>query len=228
MAEFTVVGEDAVHVLPAGTTPLLGALVEPLAVARRAARQTGVEGFGTVAVHGAGAIGLGALLTFRAVGVTVIVSDPSPIRRRTAEELGAAATVDPTEQDVARELRAATDGLGVDASLDAAGVAPALAAAARSTRPGGTVVLVAHHHAPLPLKSISFIGNELTVRGSAIYDDADFAWVLERIASDLAPMRQIPTEMSMSKFLVDGLQELRNGSINKAVLRINGDFDGEV
>ena len=58
-----------------------GALIEPLAVAASTVRRCRVESGQTVAIHGAGPIGIGVYLTLRERGVRVIVSDPSPVRR---------------------------------------------------------------------------------------------------------------------------------------------------
>ena len=48
---------------------------------------------------------------------TVIVSDPSPSRRKVADELGASITVDPTGEDLPGVLADATGGRGADVAV---------------------------------------------------------------------------------------------------------------
>ena len=48
---------------------------------------------------------------------TVIVSDPSPSRRKVAAELGAGVTVDPTGEDLAAVVADATGGFGADVAV---------------------------------------------------------------------------------------------------------------
>ena len=191
LAERTVVREDMVHVLPAGLSPAQGALVEPMAVARHAVRRSGVVAGETAVVHGAGPIGLGALVALRAEGASVLVVDPAPARRSAAVALGAQHVFDPADDDVVDAVRSLTDGLGADRSIDAAGSDAALAAALRSTRPDGVVVVVAHHHQPFPLRSGSLIFNEVSLTGSLIYESEDFAWVIDAMAARSLPDRRV-------------------------------------
>src|SRR6185295_12294187 len=88
LAEYTVVKRRMAHKLPAGLPLTHGALVEPMAVANNTVRRCQVESGQVVAVHGAGPIGIGVLLTLIARGVRVIVSDPSPLRRAVCADLG--------------------------------------------------------------------------------------------------------------------------------------------
>src|SRR5690606_7461708 len=94
---------ETVFVLPDAVDDRAGALVEPLAVSLRAVRHAAVGAEETVLVLGAGMIGLGAVAMLRVEGAgRIIVSDPSPIRRKRALELGADLAIDPAQQDVAK------------------------------------------------------------------------------------------------------------------------------
>ncbi len=95
-AEFVTVRADELFELPASVAPDEQPLVEPLAVMRRAFRRGAVTSSDRVAVLGAGPIGLAAVAWSVAMGVhTVVVSEPSPLRRDLATRLGATATFDP-------------------------------------------------------------------------------------------------------------------------------------
>ena len=221
LSELTVVRRDMVHVLPAELSAVHGALVEPMAVARRAVRRARVERGDLVVVHGAGPIGLGAVLALRADGVEVIAVDPSSERRSAARALGAREAVDPSDTDIVSMVRDLTDGIGAAGAIDAAGASAAFAAAVRSTRPDGTVVVVAHHHEPLPLRSGSLIFGEVTVTGSSIYDTNDFAWVIKAMQSGAYPLDGWITTIELDRVVEDGFEPLRAHSVNKVLVRLD-------
>lgn len=221
LADLTAVPRTMVHLLPNDLTALQGALVEPLAVARRAVRRAGVRSGDLVAVHGAGPIGLGALLTLRHSDVEAVVVDPSPERRATALLLGAREVIDPGTDDVAALIRDLTAGLGASAAIDAAGVPSSILSAVSSTRPDGIVVVVAHHHQPLPLRSGHLIFNEVVVTGSLIYDAGDFAWVIDAMQRGSYPLDSWVTTIGFDRVVEDGFEMLKNQRANKIVVRVD-------
>jgi (R,R)-butanediol dehydrogenase/meso-butanediol dehydrogenase/diacetyl reductase len=221
LADRTVVRRDMVHVLPDGVSALHGALVEPMAVARRAVRRARPRRGELAVVHGAGPIGLGTVIALQAADVPVVVVDPSSGRRSAATLLGAEHVLDPTGADVVALVRELTDGQGAECSIEAAGAESALTAALRSTRPDGTIVLVAHHRAPYPLRSASLIFNEVTLTGSLIYDRSDFRWVLDAMERGEYPLDGWVTEIELDRVVEDGLVPLRAHQANKVVVRID-------
>jgi Zn-dependent alcohol dehydrogenase len=102
-----------------------------------------VEPGSTVAVYGAGGVGLSALLGCRLAGARwIVAADPVAFKRETALELGATHALDPGADDVAGVLRELTDGRGADVALDTAGAPGVVAAAYDAVRRGGVVVAV--------------------------------------------------------------------------------------
>lgn len=172
-SDFTVVEERMAHRLPPGLTALQGALVEPMSVGVHAVKRTEVERGARVAVHGIGPIGLGILLALRARGIETIACDPSPRRRAAVISLGFPHVLDPAADDVSRAISDLTDGHGVEASVDAAGVPAALEAALASTSVHGRVVVVAVPLAPLILPVTAFRRHEvtLTMSGGQLTED---------------------------------------------------------
>jgi len=223
LADLTVVRRDMVHVVPTGFSARHAALVEPMAVSRRAARRTKALAGELVAVHGAGPIGLGILLALRAEGVAAVAIDPSPARRAAAKALGAIEVLDPTSDEVVRALRDMSDGLGVAATVDAAGVESAFQTGLRSTRPDGTLVVVAHHHEPIQLRSGSLIFGEVRVTGSAIYESDDFAWVIAAMAGGAYQLTDWVTTIDLDRVVEDGLEPLRAGTTNKVLVTLGGE-----
>jgi L-iditol 2-dehydrogenase len=130
------------HPLPASFTDADGAMLEPLGVAIHATDLGHVPLAGSVAVIGAGPIGLLLIQTVRAAGATrVLAADPLPHRREAAARLGADVVLDPGDAGYRAALAEFSDGLGVDVAFEIAGTDPAIAAAVDVVRPGGRVVL---------------------------------------------------------------------------------------
>jgi 2-desacetyl-2-hydroxyethyl bacteriochlorophyllide A dehydrogenase len=104
-----------------------------------AAAESGLAPGDTAAVLGLGPVGLCAVQAAFAVGAAhVIAIDTVPERLKMAESFGAEA-VHLTEQDPRAAAKAATEGRGVDACIDAVGDPRALELAIRLTRKCGTV-----------------------------------------------------------------------------------------
>ena len=97
-------------------------------------------------VVGCGPVGLLAVASAVALGASrVIAVDCVPARMALARELGAAAALDFTKDDVPAAVRAVTGGRGADAVLEVVGAASALRLAVDCLRPGGTLSSVGVH-----------------------------------------------------------------------------------
>ena len=126
--------------VPDGMDETTGALLEPLGVALHAADLAHLRVGHSVAVLGAGPIGLLVAQTARiAGGGPVYVSEPLPWRRTLAEQMGGELL---DAEDPAADLLHRTGGRGVDAVFEAAWGGVAIEQAAAMACPGGTVVLV--------------------------------------------------------------------------------------
>ncbi|MGW0188947.1 zinc-dependent alcohol dehydrogenase family protein [Streptomyces sp. NPDC003362] len=105
----------------------------------------------TVAVVGAGPIGLAAIATARLFSPERILAvDPAAARREAARKLGADAVADPAEapEELIADL---TDGLGADVVIEAVGLPEAFELCTRMVRPGGHVANVGVHGKPAQL-----------------------------------------------------------------------------
>jgi len=134
--------------LPDEMTPVEGALLEPLGVAIHTVDLAKLKVGETVAVFGAGSIGLLTAAMARAAGAGAIyMSEPLAYRRDCAERyIGGNGTpfavYDPTAGDVVAAILEETGGRGVDVAFEAAGASLTPDQAAQVTRPGGRVVVV--------------------------------------------------------------------------------------
>ena len=101
-----------------------------------------LTGRDTLAVFGVGPVGLSVVMIAHQMGARVIALDISSERLALAEEFGADAIVNSSEQDAVEAIRSLTNGRGADLAVDCSGSPEARVAAVRSTRTWGTVCLV--------------------------------------------------------------------------------------
>ncbi|HEY1571737.1 MAG TPA: zinc-binding dehydrogenase [Pseudonocardiaceae bacterium] len=129
-AEFFVARPEWLHRLPDSMTWTQGALVEPFSCGYHAILRAGdVDASDTVAVLGAGPIGLGVVAAARGRGARVIVAEPNPDRAVLAGRLGADVHLDPTEDGFVDAVHRHTDGRGADVVIEASGEPAAMAVA---------------------------------------------------------------------------------------------------
>ncbi len=101
--------------------------------------ETGLEPGGSIAVLGLGPVGLCAVQAARAGGAETIIAVDTVAQRLDMARSFGATPVHLTEEDVRATVKAATEGRGVDVTVDAVGHPDALELACRITRKAGTV-----------------------------------------------------------------------------------------
>jgi len=105
-----------------------------------------------VAVIGAGPVGLAAVTTSHLYGPSkVIAIDLDEGRLKRAADFGATHTVNSGDADWKEQVRAETDGQGVDVAIEAVGLPETFTAATVLVRPGGSVANIGVHGKPVQL-----------------------------------------------------------------------------
>ncbi len=165
-AEYVRVPEANVE--PVGDMPFpQAALAEPLGCCVHAADRSGVGQADSVALIGAGPIGLLLLQTLRNRGAgPIAVSELNPERRELAAEMGADLVVDPGEGDPVETIR---EEIGeVDAGIEVVGLVPTIEQAHEVTADGGTTLIVGvpRQDVTMEVKPFDLFYNDLDLRGS--------------------------------------------------------------
>lgn len=214
-ARYVMVGVAEAVPVPDGLDLRAAALTEPLAVALHAITLSGVEPGQRAFVTGAGPIGALIIAALGARGVDdVVVSEPSPVRRRLAERLNAE-VVTPDELDVpsiAEPMRMSPDPF--HAAFECSGKAVAMEAALAQLGKGGTLVLVGTGLEPPKFDPNRILLNELVVTGAYEYDASGFDDALALLASGTVPVDVLvePDDVPLDGML-DTLEALARGEI---------------
>jgi alcohol dehydrogenase len=152
----------------------------------------GVRPGDTVAVVGAGAVGLSAVLTTSLWGASkTIAVDSNKFRLEKAHEFGATDVVETGPNTVA-EVLALTDGLGVDVAIEAVGYPETLLTAAALVRPGGTIANIGVHgtSVDLPMQNMWIQNVTLTM---GLVDTVSIPTLLKMVASGRIPAEKMGT-----------------------------------
>jgi 2-desacetyl-2-hydroxyethyl bacteriochlorophyllide A dehydrogenase len=174
MADAFTLAADRLYPVPDDLDDHSAALIEPLSTPVHAVRLAGEVTSRSVAVLGAGTIGLFTVAVLRAHGAGKIVStDPNPGKRKRAAALGADATFDARTPDVAGQVRKALGG-SADIVFDCVAVQSSMDQAIAIADKGGTVVVVGvpagEVTVPLPIVQ----DHQVRIQGSATYLPEDY------------------------------------------------------
>lgn len=193
MAQYVALPPEVLHEVPAGVDPRTAALAEPLAVAVHAVALSGMEKGDTVAVYGAGPIGILTALVARHEGAGyVVITEPSAWRREVAEGMGF--TVVPEGSTMAEVLAPLTDGEGADTTFDSAAHPSVAAELTAVTRVLGRIVVVGVYKQPTPIDLRDICFKEQSVVGVRVYTSADVTRAIELIASGDLGLDRFPTK----------------------------------
>jgi alcohol dehydrogenase len=170
----------------------------------------------TVAVVGAGAVGLSAILTTGLWGASkVIAVDTDKFRLTKALEFGATDAVEAGDGAVA-EVLALTDGPGVDVSIEAVGYPETLRTAAALVRPGGTIANIGVHGVPveLPMQDMWIQNVTLTM---GLVDTVSIPTLLTMVASGRIPSERMGTHRFTFDQIDEAYEVFGNAAANDAL-----------
>jgi L-iditol 2-dehydrogenase len=141
-ATYATHGVKCVFPLPDALSFAQGAVIDPASIALHVANRGGITPGDTVAITGAGAIGLlgGDAALVRGASRVILV-ETNPLRLAKAREMGFEA-IDAAAGDPVATVRELTGGLGVDVALECAGVPATVAMALMMLRRGGRCAAV--------------------------------------------------------------------------------------
>jgi alcohol dehydrogenase len=162
-----------------------------------------VEPGDTVAIVGAGPIGLAAVMTAKLLTPgRIVVLDLAEARLGKAREFGADVTINNGEVDPVEAVMELTDGLGVDAAIEAVGVPETFELCTELIRPGGRVANVGVHGHPATLHL-----ERLWIRDVTITTGLVDTWTTPNLLRLIASGRLDPTPFATHRFELDEMTE---------------------
>ena len=157
---------------------------------------------GTVAIVGAGPIGLATLLTaqFYAPSRTILI-DLDDNRLEVARRFGATDTINSGTQDAVAQVMALTGGVGVDTVVEAVGVPATFELCQALVAPGGTIANVGVHGCKADLHLESLWSRNITIT-TRLVDTAATGMLLRAVnAKSLDPAPLITHRFTLDRIL---------------------------
>jgi len=168
-AEYVKIKAANVYKVPEDFNLDEAALIEPLACCVRGIDQAKIRTGDTVAIVGAGPIGLILLQLAKLAGASVVIqTDMEDARLKLASDLGADHTINITEEDPVEAIKKLTNGYGVDVAIEAVGSPKAITQAMKAARRGGRLNIfgVSPQNAVWEVKPFDLYDKELTITTS--------------------------------------------------------------
>ena len=159
----------------------------------------GVKPGDTVAIVGAGPIGLAAVMTAKLFTPgRIVVIDLADARLAKAREFGADVTINNGREDAVKIVMDLTGGLGADVAIEAVGVPATFELAAELIRPGGTLANVGVHGKPVTLHLEKLWIKDVTIT-TGLVDSRTIPQLLALIQGG----RLDPTVMATHRFPIE-------------------------
>ncbi|WP_079477563.1 2,3-butanediol dehydrogenase [Halobacillus salinus] len=219
------VPEANAYLLPDTLTLKDGALVEPMAVAVQAVKESEMQFGDTVAVFGAGPIGLVTIEAAKAAGASRIIAlDLSETRLEKAKEMGATDTINSGETDPIEAIRELEQD-GVDVSFEVAGVEPTFKQSIEATKARGTMVIVSIFARSIDWNPMQLTGSGVKVTSTIAYSPTTFQQTVDLMGTgQLKPQGIITDQISLDDIVEEGFEALSN---DKSQAKILVELSGE-
>ncbi|HTJ86614.1 MAG TPA: L-threonine 3-dehydrogenase [Terriglobales bacterium] len=223
-AEYVVIPESNIWKLDPAIPLDYASILDPLGNAVHSVL-AGEIAAKTVAVTGCGPIGLFSIAVARAVGAAqVFAIEVNEHRRKIASQMKADVVLDPSSQNVQKEILEHTSGLGVDVVLEMAGHPQSIRTAFDVVRRGGRISLLGLTSKPISLNfSEDIIFKGITVQGingRRMYQTwYQMTALLKAGKLDLHPV--ITDRIAMKDFS-NAMERLKTGEASKILVYPNG------
>ena len=216
LAEFSLAPARALHRINRDVPLDRATLAEPLSCVLHAFEKTALVPGESIAILGAGPIGLLFAMLFRAAGAgKILIVEPVEFRRRMAEQFGVDYALDPKAGDMAAQVKAVTR-IGADVVVDAAGTL--LPEAVNLVRRGGRVLLFGmNQHADRRVNQYTVTRHEISILGSFI-QRTSFPKVVKILEAGLLPVERLVTHRLTLGEVHTGLEAMKQGQAIKVAV----------
>ncbi|MCE1195912.1 alcohol dehydrogenase catalytic domain-containing protein [bacterium] len=190
-AEYIVLPRRILYRIPEGLDFVGASIAEPAAVAAHAAAITPTAMGDSMAVVGAGLIGLLLIQILRAHSPAAIIAlETDPERRAAALAAGASAALDPAAPGTRAAILSLSGGRGVDRCFEAVGATAPIATAIAATRKGGSVTLIGNVSPTVEIPLQSVVTRQIALLGSCA-TAGEYPLVLDLLSKGAIDARSI-------------------------------------
>jgi 2-desacetyl-2-hydroxyethyl bacteriochlorophyllide A dehydrogenase len=218
MADYFTIDVRRLHAIPDDLDWPTAALIEPLSTPVHSIRLAGGVRDRSVAILGAGTIGLLLLRVARAHGARrVVMTARSPENRERALRFGADAAIDATATDAVDQVREAL-GESADVVFDCVAEQGTMVQAIGMANKGGTVMVlgVPPGDVVIPLPTVQ--DSQLRIQGSATYLPEDYADAIVLLREGVVSAADFVTSTRPLADAAEGFRDAERGGHIKVLL----------
>lgn len=212
-ADYVVVPEKAVRVIPDSLPNEVAVFAEPLAVAAHAMKVAQLERTDRVLVLGAGVIGQLTLQMALLHCQDITTCDLVPSRLELARQMGARRTISDNQ-----ELESCDSAF--DVVFETSGAPAALEMSIKLAAPGGKIVLLGLPGQSHPVPTVQIVRKELKILGSMIYTD-EIQGSIEILAQGLIQTRPLISGIVPLEQLGESLENFSSPQRMKTLVAIS-------
>ena len=221
IAEFVAAPIDNIYPRPENLSPVLGALTEPLANGVHVMNLLPEIHKPTVAIIGAGAIGLMALQAAIALrSARVLVADVKEARLQEARKLGAELTINPKSAALVEACLEFSGADGVDMCIDAVGTAGTKRQSIAVVRPAGSCCWIGLYNNEATLNTYDVTLPEKKISGSYSASRSNFECAAQLLSEGKAAggdwVKVFPMDEAVKAF--ERMLEAKDNDIRAVIL----------
>lgn len=215
----TPFADNSLYVLPDGLNEDVAVLLsDALPTAHEIGVQYGdIKPGDTIAVVGAGPVGMGCILTAQLYSPSqIIVVDTDENRLRMAKEIGATKTVNPKTCDAISKIFELTQGHGVDCAIEAVGIEPTWDICQKIVKEGGHLANVGVHGG-----SVNFAIDKLWIKNltitTGLVNTNTTPMLMKTCCSGKLPMEKMATHYFQFSEIEKAYDVFKNAAEEKAM-----------
>jgi len=204
--------DTGLHIIPEGLTEEdLLFIGDILSTGYFGAENGEIKPGDTVAVMGAGPVGMCAMATSRLWGPAQIIAvDTNEQRLQVALDNGIAdIVINPAKEDAIAKIRELTEGRGADVTIEAVGITPTYNMALEAVRPAGTVSIIGVFEKPQELKMNEYWIKNLTIK-MGLVNANKLPQLIELIKKGKIDMRFLQTHKAPLNDIMEGYDVFGN------------------
>jgi alcohol dehydrogenase len=171
----------------------------------------------TVAIVGAGPIGLSALLTAQFYApAEIIMVDPDDNRLEIAKEFGATKTINNNKENAVEKIMQLTNNMGVDTAIEAVGIPATFELCESLVAPGGIIANIGVHGKSVALHLESLWAKNITIT-TRLVDTVTTSLLLKTIQSKKLNSNQLVTHHFKLRDIINAYDTFEHAAIEKAL-----------